>query len=85
MKKLYEPSTDTIKDTSQDKTKTITETSIQNNKKLNKLNNKFLEIGNDRGIIASYLLSPLYKITKFDISSQFQSVKDSKSKRVMIF
>ena len=55
VKKLYEPLTDTIKDTSQDITKTITETSIKNIKAIETLNNKLLEIMNDRGKLASYL------------------------------
>ena len=63
LKKLYEPLTDTIKNTSEKITKTITEPSKENNLALEKLNNKPLEIMNDRGILASYLISPLSKIT----------------------
>ena len=63
MKKLYEPPTDTIKNISRDITKTMMETSINNKKALGNLNNKILERMNDRGIIASYLLSPSFKIT----------------------
>ena len=37
---------------------------------------------NDRGIIASYLLSPLSKITNLENTSQFNLVKDSNSYRV---
>ena len=37
---------------------------------------------NDRGIIASYLLSPLAKITNLENSTQFILVKDSNSNRV---
>ena len=37
---------------------------------------------NDRCIIASYLLSPLSKITNPKNTSQFRSVKDSNSNRV---
>ena len=60
----------------------MTESSIKNNQALENLNNKFLEILNDRGIIASYLLSPLSKITKLEITSQFKLVKESISYRV---
>ena len=56
MKTLLEPVTDTIKNTSEDARKTITETSFKNNKELTNLNNKLLEILNDRGIIATYCL-----------------------------
>ena len=37
---------------------------------------------NDRGILASYLMSPLSKITNPENSSQFKLVKDSSSNRV---
>ena len=49
--------TDAIENTSESITKTITETSIKNNQAIEKLNNKLLEIMNDRGILASYLIS----------------------------
>ena len=37
---------------------------------------------NDRGIRASYLLSPLSKITNPENSTQFELIKDSSSNRV---
>ena len=82
MKKLYEPLTDTIKNTSEKITKTITESSKENNLALENLNNKLLEIMNDRGILASYLMSPLSKITNPENTTQFKLVKDSTSNRV---
>ena len=82
MKKVFEPVTKSLENTSQDITKTITETSIKNNQAIENLNNKLLEILNDRGIIASYLLSPLAKTTNPENSTQFKLVKDSNSKRV---
>ena len=82
MKIVFEPMTDAIKNTSQDITKTITETSMTNNKAIENLNNKLLEVMNDRGIIASCLLSPLAKITNPENSTQFKLVKDSSSNRV---
>ena len=48
----------------------MTETSIKNNKTLENLNSKILEILNDWGIIASYLLSPLSKINRLEHTSQ---------------
>ena len=54
------------------------ESSRENNKALTSLNNKLLEIMNDRGIIASYLLSPLFKITNPENISQFK-LEDSSS------
>ena len=82
MKKVFEPVTKSLEKTSQDITKTITESSKENNLALEDLNNKLLEIMNDTGIIASYLISPLSKITNPDDTSQFKLVKDSSSNRV---
>ena len=72
IKKVFEPVTDTIKNTSRDITETITETSIENNRAKENLNDKLLEILNDRGIIASYFLSPLSKITNPENTTQFK-------------
>ena len=53
MKKVFEPVTKSLENTSQDITKTIMETSLKNNQAIENLDNKLLEIMNDRGIIAS--------------------------------
>ena len=82
MKKLLEPVTKSIKEVSEVVTKTITETSTDNNKAPENLNNKLLEIMNDRGIIASYLLSPLSKINHTENTTQFKLLKDSSSNGV---
>ena len=82
MKKVFEPDTKSLENTSQDITKTITETSYKNNQAKENLNNKLLEILNDRGILATYLMSPLSKITNPENSSQLKFVKDHNSKRV---
>ena len=82
MKKVFEPVTKSLENTSQNLTKARTESSIKNNKALEKLNNKLLEIMNDRGVLASYLMSPLSKITNPEITSQFKLVKDFSSNRV---
>ena len=63
-------------------TKTITETSNNNNKALENLNNKLPEIMKKRGILASYLMSPLAKITNPEKNSQYKSVKDQNLNRV---
>ena len=57
MKKIFEPITKSLENTSQDTTKTITETFTNNNKALENLNNKLLEIMDYRGILANYLMS----------------------------
>ena len=82
MKKVFEPVTKSIKSTSQDITKTISENSLKNNQAIENLNNKLLEIMNDRGILATYLMSLLSKITNPENSSQFKLVKDHNSSRV---
>ena len=82
MKKVFEPVTKSLENTSQDKTKTITEFSIKNNQAIENLNNKLLEIMNDRSILASYFMTPLSKITNPENTSQFRLVKDSSSNRV---
>ena len=84
MRKVFEPLTNTIENTSENLTKSITETSIKNNKALEKLNDKLLEIMNDRGIIASFLMFPLSKITNPEHTSQFTLVKDPDSNRVNV-
>ena len=51
-KNKYEPLTDTFKKSSENLTKTITEISIRNNKELENLNKKILELMNDKRMIA---------------------------------
>ena len=82
LKKVFEPVTESLEKTSENITKTITEASIKNNQELENLNNKLLEIMNDRGILASYLISPLSKITNPENTSQFKLIKDHNSNRV---
>ena len=72
MKKILEAVTKSIKDVSEEVTKTMTENYIKNNQALENLNNKLLEIIKDWGILASYLMSALSKITLLESSSQFK-------------
>ena len=73
MKKLHEPLRDTYRNASEKLTKNSG--SIKNNQALENLNDKLLDIMNDRVIIASYLSSPLSKITTPENTSQFKLVK----------
>ena len=82
MKKVFEPVTKSLENTSNKLTKAITDSSIKNNQAIENINNNLLEIMNDRGILATYLMSPLSKITNPENSSQFKLVKDSSSNRV---
>ena len=81
-KQIYEPLTDMIEDISQDITKTMTETSIYNNKTLDILKDKLLEILNDGGVLASFLLSPLSKITNPEHTRQIKIETYPSSNRV---
>ena len=67
--------TDAIKNTSQDITKTITETSIENNKVLENLNEKFLNLVNDEGMIAHALASSLVNLFKPENKCHFRLKK----------
>ena len=80
--KLFEPITKSLENTSQDITKAITETSIKNNQAIENLDNKLLEMMNERVIIASYLISPLAKIFNPENSTQFKLINVSTSDRV---
>ena len=82
MKKVFESVTNFFKDFSEYVTKFNTASSFESNKTLDNLNDKLSEIMNDRVILASYLLSPLSKITDPEHTSQFKLVKDSSSNRV---
>ena len=82
MKKVFEPVTKSLENTSENLTKAITETSIKNNQAIKNINNNLLEIMNDRGILATYLMSPLSRITNPENTSQFKLVKDPSSNRV---
>ena len=82
MKKVFEPVTKSLENTSENITKAITETSIKNNLAIENIKNNLLEIMNDRGILATYLMSPLSRITNPENASQFKLVKDPSSNRV---
>ena len=82
MKKVLEPVTKSIKDVSEEVTKTITEILKKNNQAIENLINKLLEIMNHRGLLATYLMSPLSKITNPESTTQFKLITDSSSNGV---
>ena len=82
IKKVFEPVTKSLENTSQDITKTKTESSIKNNQAIENLDNKLLEIMNDRGKLATYWMSLLSRILNLDNTGQFRLVKDPSSNRV---
>ena len=77
--------TDATKNTSETITETLTENSINNNKAIEKLNEKILELMNDKGLIAPYLASPLVKVFKCDNKSQFRLRIDPDSTKMNDF
>ena len=85
MKKIFEPVTNTMKTTSENKTKTHTESSINNNKAIKKLSEKDLELMNDKGLITPYLASSSVNLFKPENKSQFQLINDQNSVRMNNF
>ena len=77
--------TDEIKNTSEKIAKTLTENSINNNKAIENLNEKILELMNDKGMIAPYLTTSLVEVFKKDNKSQFQLRKDPNSTKLNDF
>ena len=73
-KNFYELPTDAIEDTSEGITKTMLVISKH-------INDKLLEQMKDRGTNASYLMSPLSKITNPEHTNQYKLVKDPSSNR----
>ena len=84
-KKLFKPMTDAIKNTSENMIKTLTETSINNNKTIENLNEKILELMNDKGLISPYLTSSLVNLFKPENKSQFKLKKDLNSSKINDF
>ena len=74
-KKVFEPVTETIENTSEILTKTMMLTFKHNSKALSNVNDKLLELMKDNGLLASYLLSPLPEINNLDHNSQYKPKK----------
>ena len=85
MEKVFEPLTDTLKKTSDNISKTLTENSINNNKAIENLNEKILELMNDKGLIAPYLTTSLVEVFKKDNKSQFRLRKDPNTTKMNDF
>ena len=85
MAEVFEPLTDTLRETSDNITKTITENSIINNKAIENLNEKILELRNDKGIITPYLTTSLVEVFTKDSKSQFRLRKDPNSTKMNDF
>ena len=84
-KKIFKPMTDAIKNTSETITKTLTENSINNNKAIENLNEKILELMDEKGMIAPYLVSSLSNVFNLENKSQFRLRKDPNSTKINDF
>ena len=85
MEEVFEPITDTLKKNSENITKSVTENSIKNNKAIENLNEKILELMNDKGMIAPFLASSLVEVFKFDNKSQFRLRENPDSTKINDF
>ena len=84
-KEVLEPVTKSLEKTSENMSKTITENSINNNKAIENLNEKILELMNVNGLIAPYLTTSLVEVFKKDNKSQFRLRKDPNSTKMNDF
>ena len=85
MKKVFEPVTKSLENTSQDITKTSTQNSNNNNKAIENLNEKILELMNDKSMITTYLASSIVNLFKPENKSQFRLKKDLNSTKMNDF
>ena len=84
-KNIFKPMTEAIKSTSENITKTLTENSINNNKAIENLNEKILELMDEKGMIAPYLVSSLSNVFNLENKSQFRLRKDPNSTKINDF
>ena len=77
--KLCEPVVDIIKNTFEKITKTLTENSVNINEVIENLNEKKLELINDKGLIATYLAFSLVMLLQPENKSQIKLIKNHKS------
>ena len=69
MVEVFEPLTNTLNKTSENITKTITETFIKNNKAKSDLNEKVLELMEEKGLITPYSAFSLINLSKPEYKS----------------
>ena len=77
--------TDEIKNSSERITKTLTENYNNNNKTIDNLNEKILELMNEKGLIAPYLTTSLANVLSLENKSQFRLRKDPNSTKMNDF
>ena len=74
--RIFEPVTDTFKNTSENLTKNLTEIYIKENKAIEVLNENVLELMNDKGMLDPFLPSSLFNRFKPENTSQFKLTKN---------
>ena len=84
-KKVFKPMTDVEKNTPENIAKTLTENSINNNEAIENLNERILELMNDKGMIAPHLASSLVNLFEPEKKSQFRFKKDLNSTKMNDF
>ena len=84
-KTFFKPMTDEIKNTSEKITKTLTENSINHNETIENLNEKILELMNEKGLIVPYLTTSLANVLSLENKSQFRLRKDPNSTKMNDF
>ena len=85
LKKKFQPFTITNKDTSENLTKAITEISLKNKKALENINEKKMDMMNDKGTKAPYLTSSLVNLFTPENKSQFRLLKALNSTKMKGF
>ena len=85
LEEVFEPITKSLVNTSENITKTISETSNKNNKAISGLNEKVLELMDEKGLIAPFLASSLVNLFKPENKSQFRLRKDHNSTKMNDF
>ena len=85
IRKVYETVSNTMINTSEILTKTISGTYIINNKAIENLNEKVSELKNAKGMIAPYLASSLANLFKPENKSHIRLIKDLNSTKMKDF
>ena len=82
---MFEPVTGTIKSRSENLAKTFTESSTKKQQSIREYKPKFVELMNDKGMIAPFLALSLVTLSKPENESQFRLTKDPNSTKMNDF
>ena len=85
LKEVFEPITKSLENTSGNITKTFREASNKNNKAISDLNEKVLELMDEKGLLAPHLASSLVNLFKPENKSQFRLRTDVNSTKMKDF